>query len=384
MAVEQIKKVIISFCLLLSVSLVMSQQCFPVECKLDNQHFSSDTCAFWDDDAKTYYLQGCSSSSSCSGFSISKGINFTCTANPTTSVLKWPGEKCTITDSTSNCNTQYATGGCVSGVCQGQKEGGTCSVNDDCNPGLYCDTALRCVSQVGIGGECQNDYQCVNSAGCNKTSTETYGTCVAYFNISSHDPIAECPVGEYTNYLCSSSLCDTTNNGENYCLSSITSKFGSLLPVICQESSECVSSTDSKDGAYLTGQCICGYNKLGYGFCNQYPGDPDYAHLLLMWKKWLWSSAANNCNTNRRRSAVCMADWWDTTDYTMLQYFNLKVTNWPYIQMNDNCTQSVLMAQYYQAQQAYNALRNTTDPDEHGDSSSLILIGSAFMLLTYA
>jgi len=131
----------------------------------------------------------------------------------------------------------------------------------------------------------------------------------------------------------------------------------------------------------LPGTCQCGYNPQGYAFCYQFPGDHDYANSLLLLQKWFASTVSNNCNTNRRQNIVCMTDWADANDLVIYQYFEAKISNWPYLQMNDKCSQNVLEPSYYALQEKYNAIRNTTDPDEHHPTSSAeILFGIALYL----
>ncbi|CAG9328836.1 unnamed protein product [Blepharisma stoltei] len=379
MAVEQIQKLLISLCLLATIGLATDIACYPVECKLSTQTFTSETCAYWDKVSDTYYLQDCNSTSYCAFPEFEDPANSTCSTTPVTALNKYPGEKCTAD---SDCDTTYAAGGCASGVCVGVSSNGNCTQNGECNPGLFCSSEGKCVSQLKVGSQCENDYQCINWAGCNITSTATYGTCVSYYSVSDNTRIAYCSDAMQTN-LCASTLCDTVN-GEAVCLSSLKSSKGNLLPIICQNSDECESTVDPGTGSSYTVDCTCGLNKHGYSFCGQWPGDPDYANLIQMWKKWTLSASIDKCNTVRRFKKVCVADWWDSNDVTLLNYFNLKVNNWPYLQMNDECVQDIFMSLYYEVKEAYNAIRNTTDPDEHHGSSSAILLAFSLSFLAYA
>ncbi|CAG9328834.1 unnamed protein product [Blepharisma stoltei] len=379
MAVEQMQKLFISLCLLATVSLAADTVCYPVECKLSTQTFTSETCAYWDKASDIYYLEACSSTSYCPSLDFEDPANSTCATTPTTTLNKYPGEKCTAT---SDCDTTYATGGCVGGVCVGISANGNCTHYGECEPGYYCGSEGKCISQVKVGGQCENDFQCINGAGCNITTTATYGTCVSYFSVDDHARVATCN-STLNNYLCASTMCDT-DNGEAICLSSVKSKMGNLLPMICENNDQCESSADPVTGYIYTLDCVCGLNKHGYSFCNQWPGDPDFAHLIQMWKKWVFSTNVDKCNTLRRQNFQCIADWWDSNDMTLLNYFSLKTNYWPYLQMNDDCTQNMFLSDYYKVQESYNALRNTTDPDDHHETSSAILLGFSLPLLAYA
>lgn len=379
MAVEQMRKLLFGFCIFYLITLASAQLCESVQCKLPTQDFTSGTCVYWNQTNAAYYLQSCAATDTyCPSLSIGNPNNSTCQTIPVTTVSKWPGEKCS---STSDCNVNV-TSGCVDNICVGEKEGGACKTSDQCNPELFCSSSNLCIPQIGLDGPCTSDSQCVNGAGCDFNYTSNSGICVQYFSIPAHQEIASCPLNQIK-LICESSLCATTQSGFAYCLGSVTSKFGSLLPVTCEVDSDCTSTVDNYANFKLPGKCQCGYNPQGYGICNQNPGDPDYKNYLLMLQKWYLSTSSLKCNTERRENILCLTDWWDANDVTVYKYFETKLNVWPYIQYNDQCSKTVLMSSYYALQDAFNAIRNTTDPDEHHDTSkaAILALGLGYLII---
>ena len=95
---------------------------------------------------------------------ISESVkNSTCDYWPSYKQDSYPGEPC-------NTDSQCQYGYCRDGnICVGKRFNQTCTMDDECDPGLYCaDTGKTCLNLINPGSSetCTNDYQCSNLAGC--------------------------------------------------------------------------------------------------------------------------------------------------------------------------------------------------------------------------
>lgn len=104
---------------------------------------------------------------------------------------RYPGAKCTYD---SQCYSDL----CVDSVCKGTGSGESCSINKDCDVGLYCDSTKVCAELKEAGETCDDYSQCIMSCGCNK------GICTELYSITS---------GSTTEVECSGHLRYFANQG---------------------------------------------------------------------------------------------------------------------------------------------------------------------------
>jgi len=73
-----------------------------------------------------------------------------------------PGEKC-------NVGSQCYSGKCdeCRGQCTGFLESDTCSTNEECDVGLYCDISKKCKLWKELAGECDVGIECASYLVCN-------------------------------------------------------------------------------------------------------------------------------------------------------------------------------------------------------------------------
>jgi hypothetical protein len=158
------------------------------------------TCAHYNEQANVVQLVLCPKGQTCdlSGISTNLENDSKCIATPPPSSTKagWPLDAC-VTG--ADCLSAL----CVAKKCQGVPEGSRCSPGS-CGYGYRCSASTStCQSQIKTGEYgCNNDYDCVNNAGCVKIAVEDEGICITYFSA---------PVGSYiscfesdlkVNYLC--------------------------------------------------------------------------------------------------------------------------------------------------------------------------------------
>lgn len=266
-----------------------------------------------------------------------------CTAPPTTTVDSlYPGALCTA-------NSQCLSGNCTGAVCQGNSTNQACSDHSDCNPGLYCGASNTCVDQVAVGGACFVDYQCVNSAGCDKPNFSA-GKCVAYYSVAVKSQVQYC-VGESSeafSRLCSTGVCTLVTPGQNGVgnCSDLSANVNYTAP--CLSDTDCVAKVGTTNQT-ITGDCQCGYSVSGNAYCNAFSGDPPSVTVLNLYKAHLSNTTAlNTCNTLDRFSNDCTSKTLNATAYASLVKNDLLSEDLPAYIDNDYCTQLIINDNYFQ------------------------------------
>lgn len=273
----------------------------------------------------SFYVQSCLSGLNCNPASGQ------CESTETNPELGYPGDYCT---SNSRCSSQS----CVSGICQGGKLDSKCSDHHDCNPGLRCAANGVCTNLIQIGSAgCNNDYDCVNNAGCNMTGST--GKCLEYFSQPIGSTVADCNSG--SSNLCKTAQCSKSPKFGNLGVCKVSVQSVKNLPVACQSNLDCVGT----DGAgTFTGTCSCGYNVNKTAYCLPFPGDLPGLNYFASWKSAL--NATNGvCNTLKRFTEGCLQQ--------VDQNEKVLGATWGYlhynlIQNNDNCVKATLTNDYYE------------------------------------
>eukprot|EP00358_Blepharisma_japonicum_P002298 CAMPEP_0202947756 /NCGR_PEP_ID=MMETSP1395-20130829/12118_1 /ASSEMBLY_ACC=CAM_ASM_000871 /TAXON_ID=5961 /ORGANISM="Blepharisma japonicum, Strain Stock R1072" /LENGTH=359 /DNA_ID=CAMNT_0049649253 /DNA_START=78 /DNA_END=1157 /DNA_ORIENTATION=+ len=332
--------------------------CTAYTCKQKGQSFTSGTCVYYDSKATipTYYVKPCSSSKEYCPIAVQG--NSTCAKIPDTPVDivgLYPGEKCTKDSECRTNQVEEGKTGCVDNICTGSSKGEGCESNADCKPGLYCSSGT-CQTQYSIGAfGCENDYQCVNGAGCNITTKTATNKCVAYRSISAHLPVGTCAT-DGTNNLCASNHCQvsgqfqpTEGDYQNTyaCLDTVVSI--DYLPMKCSYDVDCRSVSDDyfTDGQVF-GTCECGHNKDAQSYCSLFPGDPISLVALGYFQKWLEGSEINYCNTEHRFSTYCMGNWWSKKNYEKFMFANFFALSYPVVVDEDDCVAEVYDSVLYE------------------------------------
>ena len=279
--------------------------------------------------------------------------NTLCSTVPPASLFKtsWPGENCTL-----DLNCVY--GVCYQSVCNAQNYGDSCLINDQCNPGLYCNNKI-CDFQIEIGQSgCVWDYDCVNGAGCNS------GICTQYFSLSPGTQIDSC-VGN-NNQLCQYLTCANAilnNNTGFFCTSQLNS-----FTMNCNNDGDCLSNNDPILNTTLNSVCKCSYGNSG-SFCTQLPGDYEYSLYISNLTQWANDIANRMCNTVRRFSSQCISLYWDSLSSKNLLLNQLFVMYYPQIKDNQDCTKLIYFQPYWQLKNG-----NTPQPVSFAEYLSSVLL----------
>lgn len=273
----------------------------------------------------TYYLSPCSNS--LIPYCTPSSLNSTCIKTPAINLKSsaWPGESCT---KDSTC----AYGMCYQSRCNAQNFAKSCNIDDECNPGLFCNlTTYTCqfLIQPSMSG-CTKDTDCVNSAGCN------FGTCIPYFSIKSGQSVESCENNQ--NMLCSNVTCGKVN--ENFVCGSGVKSFGG----ICQSDSNCVSSVDSTLGYSLYSQCRCSLGEVAKGYCTKLPGDSEYLDYIGSLKAWLNNDESKMCSSVRRFTDECLTIFGEGEEILKEKLF---IELWPQIENNTECTMEIFNTKYW-------------------------------------
>lgn len=249
----------------------------------------------------------------------------------------WPGEKCSK-------DSECAYGMCYKSKCNSFDFGKTCALDDQCNPGLFCNINTKtCEFQIYPGESgCTEDTDCWNSAGCN------FGKCVPYFSLPASAPVDKC--SQNKNYLCQNVICGQVGN-QYICGSGVTNKTSK-----CSSSKDCVSTIDSTLGIQLTSDCKCSLSSSPQSYCKLFPGDSDYAQYIQMLKDWTSSDDIRLCNTQRRFADNCIKI---DSDNEEIIYWKLRVQLWPMIDDNEKCTKEIFYSDFWKLD------------DEHGQDEGI-------------
>lgn len=297
-----------------------AMQCHPMMCNDGHITMPANTCTYLNNNI--LYLQPCKDKNKpfCdSGSDISY-----CTANPVfPNELSYPGEPC---DNEIRC--KY--GDCLEGYCQSQDYKQVCSLNEECNPGLYCKNG-KCANQLSLGATgCVNDYECVNWGAC------IDGVCIKYFSLLPNATTTRC----YSQFseLCQGGMC-----WQGYCIEAVQSY--KSLPVSCNSYMDCTSSVS--DDRVFYSDCMCGMNPQGTSYCTMFPGDPTYAHFISVLANWINSEMSDRCNTMRRLSTHCISKFWDKPNSDELFLYYYRTYYYPFLQSNDHCTREIFTDYYW-------------------------------------
>jgi hypothetical protein len=291
--------------------------CIPSSAKL-----SSGTCA--SSINETVYIQECSNGQVCN-------LNTSLCEDPEPESIgiRYPGESCKAsTDCYSNV--------CTNKICTGYSAGASCELDEDCNPGLRCsDSVCARVLNEGESG-CEDDYDCINSAGCNLIGKT--GICTKYLSVSIGSYVSDCSGG--SSLLCKSAECYKSNTFATTGVCKPATVSVSELPVACTADLDCVGSDNKFE---YTGDCSCGYNNKATAYCSPFNGDMPGLVYYQSWKNAL-NASEGVCNTVRRFDPGCLEQ---TGYYKKITQVTWEFYNYPEIQNNDICVESMINYEYY-------------------------------------
>lgn len=312
---------------------------------------------------ETFYLKPCDNKFYSYCPQINSPGNSTCQLFNNTSgyQLSWPGESC-VTD--LNC----AHGICQEDMCMGASFNQTCESDEDCNPGLYCGDDDICQFQYQIGESgCSRDYECVNNAGCNLTSTDS-GICLPYLSLNTYDAVAPC--SNTVNNLCSSGRCASNDTENFYCIYPKSVE----MPKICSANSDCQSSVDPILNVTVQSTCSCSYSDTGYAYCGLFPGDEEMQDLRTYLQQWFKYPDINRCNTVRRAAINCIEQYSTPEFYVKYTYYLTQADYYPLLQGNDPCVKKIYTNYYW-------TLLDQFNEQDDDDSAAYLVMAVVWALM---
>ena len=256
-----------------------------------------------------------------------------CATNPVPPASPgWPGEAC-------SASNPCAYGNCTSrGICQGAAVGAVCAQHDQCDTGLMCNSTGVCAPLLpgGTAG-CRSTFDCDYSSVCNKTFTESTGTCVIRGSVNLGQTVTDC--NNSFSLMCGSNACKASNAQQfiGSCSPAIQSAYN--MPVGCGQNADCVG-TDGTN--YYVGSCQCGMNPTGSAYCapfwNDIPG------ITLRNTMQLVYGHSDRCNTVRRYTNACFTA---TGNLNRMMVASFGFNYYPQLQGNDKCIKAVFTATYW-------------------------------------
>lgn len=298
---------------------VSSSTCSPYLCAPADYNMPSGYCATSYN--HSFFLKPCSGSEVCN---LNTGLCEDPAVDPGS--INYPGEPC---GQNSDCSTSK----CVSSTCTGTASGGYCAENEDCNPGLRCFESV-CTKQIDVTQTgCVDDYDCINTAGCNFQGNSLEGTCLNYFSVDIGQVVSDCSGG--VSNLCKTSECTLTNKFQTSGICKMSTTSVNTTPVQCRSYLDCVG-TDNKYS--YTSDCDCGYNANGTSYCKLFSGDLNAQIYYNTWKNALVASIGA-CNTVRRFSDECLKKigYYDSILIASWNYYM-----YPEMQNNDACVSQMI------------------------------------------
>ena len=244
----------------------------------------------------------------------------------------WPGEPCSSSGTCAfgTCNTQSK--------CQGADVGGPCTQSDQCDPGLMCNNTGYCAPLMPAGTlGCRSTYDCDYFSVCNKTFSQTNGTCISSGVVQLGQTVADC--NNSFSLLCETNTCIPTNITQllGRCSVALSSVYN--MPIGCNQNSDCVGSDGT---SYYVGTCQCGMNALGLAFCSPFWGD--IPGLTLRDTMTLVYGHSDRCNTVRRYTNACFNV---TGNLNKMKVAAFGFYNYALLQENDQCIKTVFTATYW-------------------------------------
>lgn len=183
---------------------------------------------------------------------------------------------------------------CQESKCTGKQTNETCNRNEDCVAGNWCQPAKEqganrtCAAQVSVGGNCTNEFECVNNAFCFD------GHCTLYFSLAVNTTLKENV--QRNDWACEST---TAVKDEQQVIRCVEPKYVSNATdgvVECKYGEICKYEVGLN--VKLEKPCVCGYNAEGKGYCPyDFASQPSrYTNVGNAWRNAL----DNKCHTTSR------------------------------------------------------------------------------------
>lgn len=315
-----------------------SFSCWKYQCA---SWLTGNTCVSPVSSNQTYLLNPCNPDSTKSYCNNTDFTSIVTCSKPSTALLSlsYPGEPCSVT---SDC--KY--GNCYNKFCFGGTLNTACSTSLQCNPGLRCaasilNTTFVCTTLLRPGQECQNDYECIASAGCNNS------TCVEYLSLAVGKIVTDCNDGDSSSMFCADSSCYYNYTlGLGYCVSPFVTDLKS--PYECTSYLLCTGKSLDGNGKVISkvNSCDCGNGPDGKAYCFPQDGDLLASTFRNYWKSFMDAGLVDRCNTMRRFEQPCFDLSSSSYRYTRLMNAYYQYFYYPEIVSAVACVKEIMYPSY--------------------------------------
>jgi len=195
-----------------------------------------------------------------------------------------------------------------------------------------------CRKQEIENGNCLEDDDCVNTAGCNLDNK-----CKTYFSVNSTNETVKYIKGDLS--FCASGL--ATVNG-----TCINKRNLGDMNFPCNDTNPCtyVNTFDNTTITDLTA-CACSQGPNGTSYCPIGNGEPEYQAYISEFKKYLQNSADAKCHTLERKSCPAL-DQQSSNSQKTLRYRSIVAKNIHLIRDSPECVKMTIYPDlYYQNNQ---------------------------------
>jgi hypothetical protein len=144
--------------------------------------------------------------------------------------------------------------------------------------------------------------------------------------------------------VCSKGTCGKTENGRFLCTETIESV--AFWPYRCTAGTVCLSKTDRVTGIQLEKECVCGRNRDGLAYCEQFYGDVYGKMMMESVRKWVTGKEVRNCNTMKRMDESCMKEWWGEEKVRKYLYYYYLFYYYPYLANIEECVKNTIFPEF--------------------------------------
>ena len=130
-------------------------------------------------------------------------------------------------------------------------------------------------------------------------------------------------------------------------------------PKACSVNTDCATNSSSVIGEAVYGECACGYNKVGQGYCTPFSGNSWFQKAFAQFQGFLSSGLWGNCN-QAGNALECAMTYWDNSNSVKLAYYYFMGISGMYVDGADSCTVAMLFPQYYTFETEYDKLSSAT------------------------
>ena len=272
---------------------VLSHQQEPDKCiKVACDKLIGDFCVKVDDDNLNAKMEACPEGKRCNIKTDIPDEDAKCEAYTPPKYKRYPGMICKENEDCLNNN-------CVNNECKETRENEICQSVDECEYGKTCrrpnetSTVKVCTSGVQLGGKCEEDTDCILTAGCLNNK------CVEYFSLEDGENVGK---GRIPSFL---SLCKSGYATEEGVCATLK-LVGGISKYSTPCNNQCEYKTGNGDTVTSESSCRCGYSREGTKFCQLGSGETNYTRYIQKLKEYHFVNGT--CHLAERTGLGCVKD----------------------------------------------------------------------------